>query len=334
MKEYYTETKSPVFQKTLEFCRKVADSNINILLIGESGSGKEMAAKYIHQLSERKSKNFVAVNCSAYTETLLESELFGYAQGAFTGANKSKEGKLEQAHDGTLFLDEIGDTNPITQVKLLRVIETKQIEPVGGLTPHSIDFRLISATNQDLHKSIESGDFREDFFYRISTVVIRVPSLRERREDLEALIPFFLERSQEDNRKVIRDIIPEVRQFLYEYDYPGNVRELKNIIDRMVVLSEDGVITKDCLPILYSMKSKGKKDTAEVPVTDHEQPDAPPDRRYSEILSFQDFKKQSEARYLEWVLQQVGGNVAEAARRLEMSRRQLFYKINEYQIKK
>lgn len=334
MKEYYIETKSPVFQKTLEFCRKVADSNINILLIGESGSGKEMAAKYIHQLSERKEKNFVAVNCSAYTETLLESELFGYEQGAFTGANKSKEGKLEQANEGTLFLDEIGDTNPITQVKLLRVIETKQIEPVGGLSPHRIDFRLISATNQDLHKSIESGDFREDFFYRISTVVIRVPSLRERKEDLESLIQFFLEKSQEDNKKEIRTIIPEVSQFLYEYDYPGNVRELKNIIDRMVVLSEDGVITKDCLPILYSMKSKEKKDASEVAVTYSAPSVASWDQRFDEIMPFQEFKRRSEAHYLEWVLQQVGGNVAEAARKLEMSRRQLFYKINEYQIKK
>lgn len=334
MKEYCIETNSPVFQKTLAFCEKVADSNINILLIGESGSGKEMAARYIHQLSRRKAKSFVAVNCSAYTETLLESELFGHEQGAFTGAIKSKEGKLEKAHEGTLFLDEIGDTNPIIQVKLLRVIETKQVEHVGGNLPRNIDFRLISATNKDLHEAIQTAGFREDFFYRISTVVIRVPPLRERMEDLDALICFFIERSKADNKKVIRSIVPEVYQFLYEYDYPGNVRELKNIIDRMVILSEDGVITEDCLPILYSMNAKEKKESQEAPVPHQNQPIPLAGRKSGDILPLRDYKRQAEARYLEWALRQAGGNVAETARRLEMSRRQLFNKINEYQIKK
>lgn len=334
MNEYYIETCSPVFQKTLSFCEKVADSNVNVLLIGESGTGKEMAARYIHQLSRRKAKSFIAVNCSAYTETLLESELFGHEQGAFTGAVKSKEGKLEKAHEGTLFLDEIGDTNPITQIKLLRVIETKQIEHVGGNLPRSIDFRLISATNKDLQEAIQTEGFREDFFYRISTIVIRVPALRERMEDIDSLISFFLERSQADNKKEIRTMVPEVRQFLYEYDYPGNVRELKNIVDRMVILSEDGVITKDCLPILYSMKAKEKKDAKESPVPHQDQSTPLPGLKFKDILPLRDYKRQTEAHYLEWALQQVDGNVAEAARRLDMSRRQLFYKINEYQIKK
>lgn len=333
MKEYCIETSSPVFQQTLAFCEKVADSNANILLIGESGSGKEVAARYIHQLSKRKAKDFIAINCSAYTETLLESELFGHEQGAFTGAVKAKEGKLEKAHKGTLFLDEIGDTNPITQVKLLRVIETKQIEHIGSNSPQHIDFRLISATNKDLHEAIGAGEFREDFFYRISTIVIRIPSLRERKEDMSTLISFFLGKAQAENKKEIRIMLPEVCKFLYEYDYPGNMRELKNIIDRMVVLSEDGVITKDCLPILYSMKAKEKKEAKESPVPHQDQPFLQ-DHKFEDILPLHDFKRLTEARYLKWVLQQVDGNVAEAARRLDMSRRQLFYKINEYQIKK
>jgi len=334
MNDYCIETSSPVFQKTLAFCVKVAGSDANILLIGESGTGKEMAARYIHQLSRRKANSFIAVNCSAYTETLLESELFGHEQGAFTGATKSKVGKLESAHKGTLFLDEIGDTNPITQIKLLRVIETKQIEPVGSNFPHHVDFRLISATNRDLHEAIETGVFREDFFYRISTVVIRIPALRERTEDMDILISFFLQKSQADNKKEIREMVPEVRKFLYEYDYPGNVRELKNIVDRMVILSEDGVITKDCLPILYSMKAKEKKEARESLVSKQEQPVYLQSQEFDDILPLHDYKRLTEERYLKWVLQQVGGNVAEAARRLHVSRRQLFYKINKYNIKK
>lgn len=349
MKDYCTETSSPVFQKTLAFCKKVADSDANILLIGESGTGKEMAARYIHQLGKRQAKNFVAVNCSAYTETLLESELFGHEQGAFTGATKFKAGKLESAHEGTLFLDEIGDTNPTTQTKLLRVIETKQVERVGSNLSRHIDFRLISATNADLNKAIRTAGFREDFFYRVSTVVIRIPALRERMEDLSMLISFFLEKSQAENRKTIRSLVPEVEQFLYEYDYPGNVRELKNIIDRMVILSEDGVITGDCLPILYSMNATVQEQEKQ-PLIGQQQKEAAKDpnqqtalqnqqtalqnQKFQEILPFRDYKRQTEACYLEWVLQQTGGNVAEAARKLGMSRRQFFNKINEYQIKK
>lgn len=333
MNEYCIETSSPIFQKTLAFCEKVADSAANILLIGESGTGKELAARYIHQLSKRKTKNLVVINCSAYTETLLESELFGHEQGAFTGAIKSKKGKLESAHEGTLFLDEIGDINPATQVKLLRVIETKQIEPVGDNLSRHIDFRLISATNKDLKEAIKTTEFREDFFYRISTIVIRVPALRERKEDLDTLISFFLKKSQTDNEKEIRAMVPEVRQFLYEYDYPGNVRELKNIIDRMVILSEDGIVTKDCLPILYSMNAKGKKEAKESIVSCQDQSDFLQTQKFGDILPLRDYKRLTEAQYLEWVLRQTGGNVAEAARRLKMSRRQLFSKINEYHIK-
>lgn len=332
MSEFYLETKTPAVRKAIDFCGKVADSHANILLIGESGTGKEVAAKYIHNLSKRRDRSFVAVNCSAFTDTLLESELFGHEQGSFTGAIKSREGKFESADGGTLFLDEIGDTNSATQIKLLRVLESKQVERIGSNTSLLINFRLISATNSDLKESMLSKGFREDFFYRISTIVIRIPPLRERREDMEDLIGFFMKKSQAENHKTITRVVPEVQRFLYEYDYPGNIRELRNIIDRMVILSEDGVITEDCLPILYSMGTENKSAQAATA----KEPLASEAVRGTTgvILPYRDFKRKMEADYLEWVLRKTGGNVSEAARQLEMSQRQLFNKINEYQLKK
>lgn len=332
MNEFCLKTNSPTFRKALDFCDKVADSDANILLIGESGTGKEVAARYIHKMSKRRNNNFVAVNCSAFSQTLLESELFGHEQGSFTGATKSREGKLESASGGTLFLDEIGETIPTTQIKLLRVIESKQVERIGSNVSRYIDFRLLSATNADLNSAIRSGEFREDFFYRISTIVIRIPPLRKRLEDLSSLISFFMEKAQAENRKTITHMIPEVRKFLYEYDYPGNVRELKNMIDRMVILSENGVVAADCLPILYSMgKAKDMQITlpCENPVISE-----PPTPNFNRILPYRDYKKQTEASYLQWVLQQTNGNVTEAAKLLQMSQRQLYNKIQEYGLKK
>ncbi len=320
---YYLKTKNRIFQKTLDFCSKVASSNANILLSGESGAGKEILAKYIHSASQRSLHDFVAVNCSSFTETLLESELFGHEQGSFTGASYAKRGKFEIAHKGTLFLDEIGDMHLQTQVKLLRSIETKQIERIGSNTSHNIDFRLISATHQDLKSSVFNETFREDFFYRISTIVINVPPLRERPEDLADLIQYFLNQSSIENQKNIKKIEPAVLKFLHSYDYPGNIRELKNIIDRMVILSEDGVITEDGLPIMFSFRklSKGGGSTISAP-------------HYKEIIPYQEFKRNAEKEYLEWALAQVGGNVAEAARQLKISNRQLFNKINDLDIQK
>lgn len=326
MDDYLLETKSMVFRKTLDYCKKVANSDVNVLLIGESGTGKEVAARYIHSLSRRKSKNFVAVNCSAFSETLLESELFGHEQGAFTGATKSRHGKIHSANGGTLFLDEIGDTNHSTQIKLLRVIESKYVETIGKDEPSYVDFRLISATNTDFNKALQSAVLREDFFYRISTIVIRIPPLRERKEDLHMLIEFFLNKAQGESDIVIKDMVPEVRQFIREYDYPGNIRELKNIIERMVILSEDGVITKDCLPVLYSMNSKTESLTE------------PLNGEFGvglkEIIPLKEYKMEMEAQYLTRVLMQCGGNAAEAARRLKISTRQMFNKISEYGIKR
>lgn len=318
---YLLETKSPVFQKTLEFCTKAASSNTNILLSGESGTGKEILSQYIHRSGNRRDRPFVAVNCSSYADTLLESELFGHEQGAFTGAVSAKKGKLELADGGTLLLDEVGDISLQVQIKLLRVIETKCVERIGSNDKRDIDFRLISATNVNLQDAIERSTFREDFFYRVSTVVITIPPLRQRREDLPALIAFFIRQCSRENRIEIRSMTQEVKDFLYHYSYPGNIRELKNIIERMVVFSSDGIIAEDGIPIMHSYYKTDATHT----LTKGD---------YREIIPFQSFKHESEKAYLTWVLTQTGGNVAEAARQLDMSTRQLFNKIRDLQIKK
>lgn len=319
---YYLSTKTESFRKTLKFCEKVAASNVNILLTGESGTGKEVLARHIHNLSSRRNGNFIAVNCSAFSDSLLESELFGHEQGAFTGATSTKKGKFEYSEGGTFFLDEVGDMSLNTQLKLLRVLETKTMERIGSNDSIEIDFRLISATHKDMKYLVQHDQLREDFLYRISTVVIHVPPLRERKEDLEDLVRFFLEKSESENNIHIHTIDPKVWKFLMNYDYCGNIRELKNITDRMVVLSENGVITTDGLPILFSL---GKDKSALL---------AHGDGEYGEIIPFQDFKHQSEKHYLEWVLHQTGGNVAEASRRLQLSTRQLFSKIKDLGIEK
>ncbi len=324
-KNFFLETKSPIIRKTLDFCKKASLTNSNILLSGESGTGKEVLSRHIHNLGKRKDENFVAVNCSSFSDTLLESELFGHEKGAFTNAYDSKKGKIELADKGTLFLDEIGDTSTSTQIKLLRTLETKEVERIGSNSLKKIDFRLISATNVDLKDAIIKETFREDFFYRVSTIVITVPPLRERMEDLPDFISYFLAKYSAETGIEIHSIEDDVFDFLYEYDYPGNIRELKNIIERMVVFSENGIITRDGLPVMHSYYSPNCAANCKI----LEKRD-----KFSEIISFDQFKRNSEKEYLTWVLSQVGGNVAEAARRLEISSRQIFNKINTLGIKK
>lgn len=316
--QFFLETKSLSYRRSLEECKRVAASNVNVLLIGESGSGKDVAAQYIHALSRRADKAFVAVNCNAYTDSLLEPELFGVEPGIFSDTIRRRIGKFELADHGTLFLDAIGEVSQTTQVKLLRAIETKEIERLGGNNKKILDFRLITATNRDLPTDVQNGNFREDFFYRISTIVIRIPPLRERREDLEGMIQFFLRKSQAENQIRIDKIEDEVWKFLTTYDYPGNIRELKNTIDRMVVLSKDHVITTEGLPILYNLR----RSASMTAVSSYE------------FLPWKEFKKRSERDYLEWVLKQCSWNVTAAARELSMSPRQIFNKISEYHIEK
>ena len=316
--KYFIETKSPAYQRALHNCERVAMSNSNVLLIGESGTGKEVAAQYIHACSHRCDKPFIAVNCSSFTESLLESELFGHEQGAFTGAVRSRTGKFELAQNGTLFIDEVGDINLTTQVKLLRAIESKEIEKIGSNERKQINFRLLTATNKDLSEEVRKNSFREDFFYRISTIVIRIPPLRERKEDLEDMIWFFLKETQEENNIQIHDIDSSVWTFLMNYEYPGNIRELKNTIDRMVVLSEDGIITREGIPLLYNLHKKDSTQSF--------------DTSFDDLVSWKDFKSVTEKNYLTRVLNETNGNVNEASKILGISTRQIFNKIAEYSI--
>ncbi len=226
----------------------IAESNSNVLIEGPSGTGKEVFARTIHNLSKRKNKPFIAVNCAALPDTLLESELFGYEKGAFTDAIRRKPGRFELANGGTLFLDEIGDTSPALQVKLLRAIQEKEIEPLGGTRTIKVDVRIICATNKDLLSLVKEGKFREDLYYRINVIKISLPPLRERREDIPLLIEHFITKYNAITGKNITGITEDAMNILMSYDYPGNIRELENIIEHAFVLSKNEIIDIDDLP--------------------------------------------------------------------------------------
>ena len=226
----------------------IAESNTNVLIEGPSGSGKEVFARTIHNLSGRKDKPFIAVNCGALPDTLLESELFGYEKGAFTDAAKRKPGRFELANSGTLFLDEIGDTTPALQVKLLRAIQEKSIEPLGSTQSIKVDVRIICATNRNLLKLVKEGKFREDLYYRINVIKITLPPLKERKEDIPLLIQHFINKFNAITGKNIKGITEEALSALMAYNYPGNIRELENIIEHAFVLSKDDYIDINHLP--------------------------------------------------------------------------------------
>ncbi len=236
-------------QEVLSLVHRVAGSDATVLIQGESGTGKELIAKAIHYASPRASGPLVKVNCAALPESLLESELFGHEKGAFTGALASRQGRFELAHGGTLFLDEIGDLPLHLQVKLLRVLQEREFERVGSSRPITADVRLIAATHRDLAAGVKAGQFRDDLYYRLNVVTIVIPPLRERREDIPPLIDHFVRKFAEANRKPIAGMTPAARELLLRYDYPGNVRELENLIERAVVLTRDDVIGPADLPV-------------------------------------------------------------------------------------
>jgi len=235
-------------RKTLEMVQQVAPSSATVLLLGDSGTGKELFARAIHEGSPRRERAFVAVNCAALPESILESELFGYEEGAFTGARRRKEGRFELAHTGTLFLDEIAEMSPATQVKILRVLQEGEFERLGGTRSLHVDVRVIAATNKDLRGLVREGRFREDLFYRLDVISIHLPPLRDRRDDIPLLAHHFLQRYAEKNGKAIRGISREAMDVLVDHRWPGNVRELENTIERAVVLSRGDVVTTDELP--------------------------------------------------------------------------------------
>lgn len=243
----YTSDK---MHEVVSLVARIAKTDSTCIILGESGVGKELVVDLIHELSERKDQPLVKVNCAAIPDNLLESELFGYEKGAFTGAFQRKIGKFELANNGTLFLDEIGDMPLLLQSKLLRVIQAREVERLGGLRPVKIDVRIVAATNMNLEEEVKKGAFREDLYYRLNVVSIRVPPLYERREDIPVLMDFFLKRYNDRHRKDIKGFTKESRDIMIKNDYPGNVRQLENIIERAVVLTRNEYISKDDLPVM------------------------------------------------------------------------------------
>ena len=243
--------KSKPMQEIYKIIQKVAPSNANVLIEGESGTGKELVAKSLHYNSPKKNGPLIAVNCSAFAETLLESELFGHEKGAFTGASALKKGRVEIANKGTLFLDEIGELPVSLQAKLLRVLQEKTIERVGGTSPIAVDFRLIAATNKTLEDEVKKGTFREDLYYRLNVVKIVIPPLHERAEDIPLLIQHFIDKftKDQDSSRTASEITPETVKILCDYPWRGNVRELENILERCIILGSGNIITPSDLPL-------------------------------------------------------------------------------------
>ena len=256
--------KSAVMRKIFDMTDRAAPTRASILITGESGTGKELVADAIHALSPRKDKPLVKVHCAALASSLLESELFGHEKGAFTGAASRKRGRFELAHEGTLFLDEIGEIDQNIQIKLLRVLQERNFERVGGEESLEVDVRIVAATNKDLKAEIEKGNFREDLYFRLNVVNIHVPPLRERKEDLPLLITSFLNEFAKENGKSIEGISDKARSCLYAYSWPGNIRELRNCMESAVVMSQGSLITEEDLP--PGLKSAGDEDFIRIPM--------------------------------------------------------------------
>ncbi len=292
----------------LEMVRTVAPTASTVLITGESGTGKELVARAIHEASTRREKSFVSINCGAFPETLLESELFGYLRGAFTGADSNRKGIIESAHGGTLFLDEIGETSPGMQVKLLRVLQERMVRPLGGTTDVSVDVRLIASTNRDLKKMVAQGQFREDFYYRISVIPIHVPPLRERAEDIEHLARHFLGKFALQMGKRLGDFDPQAMTVLQRWNWPGNVRELENAVEHAVAVSEgsDGLVHLEQLPESVTSISATAEKGIRIP---------------NEGIDFERQVAETEKQYLQAALLASGGVRRKAADLLHMSYR-------------
>ncbi len=306
--------RTDMMRRVVDLIRKVAPTDSTVLLLGESGTGKEVVAQTIHRLSRRREQAFIAVNCAALPENLLESELFGHVRGAFTGADQDKVGLFEAADGGTLFLDEIGDIAAITQAKLLRVLQNGEIRRVGSTVPRKLDVRIIAATNRDLLDAVERMAFREDLYYRLNVIQIRIPPLRERMEALPTLVNHFLARHNARFGKNVADVDAAAAQYLQQYAYPGNVRELESIIAHAVIMAEDSTIRAADLPDYV------RHGVAMRPALAYHQGDALP--TLAEV----------EERHIRHALEVLNGNQSRAAKKLGISRSTLWRKMREYNI--
>jgi len=316
--DYLLKSKNEKMEEVIDIARRAAASKANILITGESGVGKEVMAKFIHQQSLREKTPFVTVNCASFSENILESELFGHVKGAFTGAIENRKGKIEEADGGTLFLDEIGEIPLELQVKLLRVLEEREISPVGSNKRIPIDFRLISASKRNIKKMVKNNKFREDLFYRINTISFEILPLRKRKEDLKDFISYFFKKFSRETNTKIRDLGEGLENLLIDYDYPGNIRELKNIIERLVVLSTDGKIDKKFLPV--EVKKNERNFTQELNFKNGN-------------YSLKKARKKFEAKFIKKSLEKNDNNITQTAKKLKISRRHLSNKIKEYNLK-
>jgi two-component system response regulator HydG len=295
----------------------VAPSEVTVLITGDSGTGKELIAKSIHHNSPRNNQPLVIVNCAALTESLLESELFGHEKGAFTGADKRREGRFMQADKGTIFLDEIGETSAAMQAKLLRVIQEREIQRVGGEVTLNVDVRIIAATNRDLKQDVEEGKFREDLFYRLNVVTLNVPPLFERQDDIPLLVHHFVEQFGKKNRKPVKGLSPLAMDMLLKYKWPGNVRELENIIERGVILLAGDFITEKELPSTITDAYLEKRNGSEP-----RQHPVEANRPLDEI----------EREAILATFEACQGNKSETARKLGINRKTLHNKLKDYGI--
>ena len=303
---------SPKMQEVLNLAGRVAASKASVLIRGESGTGKEVIARTIHHASQRSEKPFVAFNAAALSPTLIESELFGHEKGAFTGADKVREGRFEQANGGTLFIDEIGDIPVNLQTKFLRVLQENYVERLGGSQPIAMDIRIVAATNKDLETMMKTGAFREDLFYRLNVISLQLPPLRERKADILPLCDLFIERYASENKKEIRGFTREAFDAVMKYNFPGNVRELENMIERAVIFTREPHITLDDLPPNIF--------------------DAAGEDRIADVGGLDDQVAALEKRLIIGALRKTGGNQSKAARALCVSERKLRYKLQKYRI--
>jgi len=303
--------KSPSVEHLVKMIEQIAPADCNVLIQGETGTGKEVVARMIHQLSPRRDGRFVAINCGAFTEELLSSELFGHEKGAFTGAHATKKGLMEIASGGTLFLDEVAEMPPSMQVRLLRVIQERVIIRVGGVEEIPIDVRIIAATNKNLKKEVELGQFRQDLYYRLNVITLQVPPLRERRDDIPLLCHYFVDRFSKAQKKNITELSEDVMKVLMEYEFPGNVRELENIMERAVTLAVGARIQLEHLPMdlqqrLFHITRPQK----------------------NELVTLEEHERE----YIRWVLMKTHGNKSKAAEILGIDRVSLWRKMKKYNI--
>ncbi|MET7016881.1 sigma-54 interaction domain-containing protein [Bacillus mycoides] len=308
--------KSPVIQRTIQLARKVCSVKSTVLILGESGVGKEVFAKAIHEASETANAPFISINCGAIPEALFESELFGYERGAFSGANsKGKKGKIELAQGGTLFLDEIGEMPLDMQVKLLRVLQERKYYRVGGEKEINIDFRIIAATNRDLQEEMRKGTFREDLYYRLNVVSLLIPPLRERREDIIELTYSFLNDFSINYNRPIQDLPSNIMHELLHYNWPGNIRELRNVVERLVVFATDGIIKQEYLP--FHTNETLDNHTAQSLLLSNN----------NTILSLQEEMDEHEKKVIERALRILDGNKLECAKQLGVTRATLYNRL-------